>query len=71
MFCDSADAECVEEAHVLADDGFEICPAHTANDAFAAPVESNGTDVDAHEHTNGNIDIVQGKSRGFGMKFRH
>ena len=71
VFCDSADAECVEETHVLADDGFEICSAHTANNALTTPVETDCTDIYADEYTDGDIDIVKGKSRGFGMEFRH
>ena len=69
MLGDSADAERVEEAHILADDGLEICSAHTANNPFTTPVEADCTNVYTDEHTNGNVDIVQGKPRGFGMKF--
>lgn len=63
-----ADAESVEEAHILTDYGLEILSPHTTHDTIARPVEANRARVDENEFCNGKVDVVESKLISFGAK---
>jgi hypothetical protein len=63
-----ADAERVEEAHILADHRLEVCPAQTTHDTLTRPIEADRTRVDENEFCDGKVDVIKRKPIGIGAK---
>lgn len=63
-----ADAERVEEAHVLADYRLEVCPAQATHDTLTRPIEADRTRVYEDKFCDGKVDVVERKLISIGAK---